>query len=296
MLYAAVILALSGAVPVEPPADAAGAATATQVRTFGDYPNYEQVGLRWVRGPSVRDLARQHVVSTNWFPNRGMAEVACTPDARGRLACEAISADPPGRGFDKAALRVMAPVRVAAVDGGSPEGRTFAFRLRFGAWPESLIPDTFHPVDQNLRWVKRPELARYNLAGLGAQREARATFDCIAAADGSLACTAEDNASAPRGFVEAAADSLSAARVERVDNAPLAGSPLKWTFRVVNQSHCATGGTGYGNPGQGSGATTADPGSPSIGADPYAAVGSLGGSAPPDRGSGSCLGAIVQMY
>ena len=294
MLFTALIMAHLAA--VSPPPQEGGNVPAAQVRAFEDFPNYEQVGLRWVRGPSVRDLARHHVVSTNWFPNRGMAEVACTPDARGRLACEALSADPPGRGFDKAALRVMAPVRVASVDGGSPEGRTFAFRLRFGIWPEHLIPDSFHPVDQNLRWVKRPEFAGYNLSGLGAQSEARATFDCIAADDGSLACVPEENASAPRGFVQAAAASLSAARVERADNAPLAGSPLKWTFRLVNQSHCGTGGTGYGNPHQGAGGVTIDPASPDLGADPYAGTGGIGGSAPPDKGSGSCVGSIVQMH
>ena len=267
-------------------------------RDFEDYSTYADVGLRWVRAPSVRDLARHHRVSTREFPYRGMAEVACTPDAWGRLDCEVIGEEPAGRGFAKAAYWVMRPVRVAAVDGYSPEGRTFAFRLRFGNWPASLLSDTFHPVDQNLRWVTRPELRGWSLSGLGSQQEARATFDCTARADGSLDCRSMNDGNPLPGFVRAAATSLEHARVERTDSEPVEGSPLKWTFRLLNQTNCGSGGTGYGEPDNGVGATGAIPeGAMSQpGADPISPLSSIGGSADSGRGGGTCLGAMVQMH
>lgn len=291
MLMAASFLALALA---GDPAMAAPAPTAPQIRGFDDYPTYEAAGLRWVRGPSVRDLARHHRVSTRHFPYRGVAEVACTPDARGRLTCEVLSESPGGEGFGQAALRVMQPVRVAAVDGYSPEGRTFAFRLRFGNWPEHLLPDSFHPTAQGLRWVKRPELVDWGASGLGAQQEARASFDCMARADGSLDCRPADESIAPRGFVEAASHSLASARVERTDGRAVEGSPLRWTFRLVNQSHCGSGGTRGDNPDAARGAADfSQSNNPAF--DPNSVFAS-GGSAAGNRGRGSCLGAIVQMH
>ncbi|MDP3800967.1 hypothetical protein [Brevundimonas sp.] len=291
MSLAVSVLAL--ALLAEPAAGDNPAAAAVQARAFADYPTYEQAGLRWVRAPSVRDLARHHRVTSRHFPYRGVAEVACTPDSRGRLTCEVISESPEGEDFGRAAQWVMRPVRVAATDGYSPEGRTFAFRLRFGNWPERLLPDSFHPVDQNLRWVKRPELVDWSLSGLGSQQEARASFDCVARGDGSLQCRSVD-AAAPPGFVQAASRSLEDARVERTDNQPLEGSPLRWTFRLLNQSNCGSGGTGNGSPDAGRGAVAGE-GSAQPGFDPNSAF-SSGGSAAASRGRGSCMGAIVQMH
>lgn len=292
MSLALSVLAL--ALLAEPAPAAAATLPAAQSPSFADYPSYDAVGLRWVRAPSVRDLARHHRVTTRHFPYRGVAEVACTPDARGRLACEVISESPAGEDFGRAALWVMRPVRVAAADGYSPEGRTFAFRLRFGNWPESMLPDSFHPVEQNLRWVKRPELVDWSLSGLGSQQEARASFDCTARANGSLQCHPEQGAATPTGFVRAASRSLENARVERTDDQPLEGSPLRWTFRLLNQTNCGSGGTGNASPDAGRGAVGGE-GAGQPGFDPNSAF-SEGGSAAASRGRGTCMGAIVQMH
>ena len=274
------------------------AASAPSIQDEPDHiaglPTYAEAGLRWTRGPSVYDLVRQHR-HTRSYPARGVVEVACTPDSRGRLDCEIVSEDPQGENFNVAAMRVMRPVRVAAIDGQSPEGRRFGFRLRFGHWPESLIPDRFHPVDQNLRWVRRPDFT--NLTGSPARgEEVRATVNCVARADGSLGC--EGGEGSNPSLLRAALESMGDARVERIDNARLEGSPLRYTVRLVNQSHCGLGGSrstnDYGRPDTGRGATPAlQGGTPS---DPLGPLTSQGGSADQAPSGGQCLGSIVQMY
>lgn len=257
-------------------------------------PTYAEAGLRWTRGPSVYDLARQHR-HTRAYPARSMAEVACTPDLWGALDCEVVTEYPEGENVRDAALRVMRPVRVTSLDGYSPEGRRFGFRLRFGHWPESLIPDRFHPTDQNLRWVQRPDLS--NWAGsAGRGQEVRATVNCVARADGSLGC--EGGAGSDPSLLRAALDSMQDARVERTDNSQLEGSPLRYTVRMVNQSHCGLRGSqsanAYGKPDAGRGATQAIVSGEL--ADPLGTLTSIGGSADQSASGGQCLGSIVQMF
>lgn len=267
-------------------------AAQSQARSSDDLPTYDQVGLTWVRAPSVRDMARQHRVATRAYGLRGLAEVSCTARADGRLDCQVLDEDPSDLQFGRAALAVMRPVRVAATDGYSPEGRTFGYRLRFGNWPEHLLPDTFHPTEQNLRWVRRPQLAGlHSGGGLGAP-EVMARFECTARANGALDCDVAEHSGDER-FVQAAARSLSNARVERIDDAPLAGSPLNWRFRLVRQSNCAGGGTRSGSPDSGTGIST--PIDAPLGSDPISATG-MGGTQGQTPTAGVCVGAVVQMH
>jgi len=207
-----------------------------QPTTSDDLPTYAQLGLRWTRPPSIRDLMRHHQVTARGYPDRGWAEVGCTPDERGRLDCVVLYETPEGRNFGRAALRVMEATRVASIDGTSPAGKTFGFRLRFGRWSASEMPDFAHPLDQNLRWTVFPSTRSWNMAGVTQYETATATFDCVARADGSLDCRhaggAEDNA----GLVSAATEGLRDARVRRTDDQPLEGSPLRWTFRLTRLS------------------------------------------------------------
>jgi hypothetical protein len=204
--------------------------------TSDDLPTYAQLGLRWTRPPSVRDLMRHHRVTARGYPDRGWAEVGCTPDDRGKLDCVVLYETPEGLNFGRAALRVMEPVRVASIDGTSPAGKMFGFRLRFGHWGASEMPDFAHPLDQNLRWTVLPDTTSWNMTGVAQYETATATFDCVAKGDGALDCRhvggPEDNA----GLVHAATRGLRDARVRRTDEQPLEGSPLRWTFRVTRQS------------------------------------------------------------
>ncbi|WP_409750717.1 hypothetical protein [Brevundimonas sp.] len=272
---------------------AAAASAQSPIQSSDDLPTYEEVGLRWERPPSVRDMARQHQVSTRARGRRGMAEVACTPRVDGRLNCEVIYEDPDDLYFGRAALEVMRRVRVTSVDGYSPEGRTFGYRLRFGNWPESALPDRYHPVDQGLRWTRRPELAGLHPGGSFTGQEASARFDCVARADGSLDCVAAQDQVADRSFVRAGLLSLAEARVQRVDGGPLAGSPLTWTFRLVRHSNCAGGSGRTSDPDTGRGVASAlDPASSY---DAFGAEGA-GGTQGSQPFTGSCMSAVVQMH
>ena len=268
------------------------AAMISEPTSSAELPTYRDVGLHWVRGPSIRDMARHHRVSTTGFPFRGTAEVSCMADPRGRLDCAVLDEWPEDRGYGRAALRVMRPVRVAADDGYSPEGRAFGFRLRFGNWPVNELPDTYHPTDQNLRWTARPEMLGWTPQGLAVGQEVRATVNCTAKADGALDCTAADGDAR---LMQAALHSMGTARVERTDQATLEGSPLRWTFRIVNQAHCGGGGVGYGVPDSAKGAISGSPTDSTPTSDPLGPLTSIGGSYNGGTGSGSCLGSVVQM-
>lgn len=229
------------------------------------YPTYEDVGLTWTRGPSVRDMARFYR-TTRHDGRRGVATVLCTPDADGRLDCQILDEDPSDREFGLAGVRVMERARVASVDGGSPAGRSFAFTLRFGNWPSSALPDRFQPVSQGLLWVERPTLVgRWTMSGQDRGDRVAATIECRAAADGSLNDCAVVSADRPD-FGEAARLSMLAARVERADSQPLEGSPLRWTLAVERQSGCGAGGGRGGAYPQTSTGT-----GPTVGADPATA-------------------------
>lgn len=286
-LAAASLAIAAPAAAQEPPAAA---------RTVAGLPTLDQVGLRWGRGPTLYDIMFHHRRTSRDFPNRGFAEVACTPDGRGRLTCRTAYEDPPGEDYGRAALAVMRPVTVAAVDGYSPEGREFGFRIRFGLWPERLLPDSFHPVAQNLRWVQRPSIDVAALPSLGRDEEARASFRCVADAVGKLACqTTGSSGRATPDFVRAGAEALAQAQVERADNGELAGSPLNWTFRIVNQSNC--GGappTALGRPDAGRGAQPGGGVGPTV--DPLGPLTSTGGSAARSTSGGTCVRSLVQVH
>lgn len=272
---------------------ATAASTQPVISSSDDLPTYEEVGLRWERPPSVRDMARQHQVSTRARGARGLAEVSCTPRADGRLNCEVVYEDPDDLYFGRAALEVMRRTRVASVDGYSPEGRTFGYRLRFGNWPESVLPDRYHPLDQGLRWTRRPELSGLHPGGSFTGQEVSARFDCMARADGSLACEPAENQAADPSFVRAGLISLGEARVQRVDDEPLAGSPLTWTFRLVRHSNCAGAAGRTSDPDAGRGiASSLDP---AAGYDAFGADGA-GGTQGSQPFTGACTSAVVQMH
>lgn len=240
------VLALALAATLGTAALAAGTALPTPaVAQVEGYPTYEDVGLVWTRSPSVRDMARFYR-TTRHDGRRGLAQVLCTATAAGALDCSILDEDPGDRQFGLAGVRVMERARVATRDGSSPEGRTFAFTLRFGNWPPSSLPDRFHPLDQHLMWVERPTLVGlWSMSGQDRGERISATVDCVAQADGSLAgCNLVSADTAD--FGEAAVQSMGLARVERADSGSLAGSPLRWTLAVERQSSCgaASGGSG----------------------------------------------------
>lgn len=289
------LLAALAVLAAGPAALVAGPVAAQQ--TSSSYPTYEEVGLAWVRSPSVRDMARFYR-TTRHDGGRGLATVLCTPDAEGRLDCEILNEEPGDRQFGLAGVRVMERARVRAVDGGSPAGRSFMFTLRFGNWPPSRLPDRFHPTDFNLRWVDRPSLVgRWNMQGQDRGESLEARFDCRAEASGRLDCSLL-GADSPD-FGRAALDAMRSARVERADGGQLAGSPLQWTIRIERQSGCGTGGSGRAGAfpalGTGTDGSVGAP-DPNLGGAPPSSV--VRGQAPRETQGGvpGCQSAMVQVY
>ena len=252
-------------------------------------PTYDQVGLAWARSPSVRDLTR-FGRSTRLYGRRGTVETRCTADAGGQLECEALNESPAGMGLGRAAVMTMERARVAAVDGGSPEGRSFSFGLRFGNWPSSRVPDRFHPIEYGLRWTKRPELVD-SWAGMRGQARGEvyeARFDCTALADGHLDCTLKDNPSGSETYARAAERSLEEARVERINGDSPAGARLEWSMKVERQSHCSGGGNANKDGGDAviSGDTASIGGGGALTSTPDSS---------PEAPLGSCVAAMVQV-
>lgn len=278
---------------------AAGVATA-QSRSLPDaervagLPTYEDVGLAWERSPSIRDMARFYRTTTG-RGRRGVVELSCTADATGGLDCDVLSEDPVDAHYGDAGRRVLERARVRAVDGGSPAGRTFGFRVRFGNWPASVLPDRFHPVDQNLLWVERPLLAPYwNMSGQGFRERLSADVECSARSNGALDCHVV-RADDPR-FAEAALRSMEAARVERTDGGPLEGSRLAWTLQVERQSNC--GGGGRRNPGNPTGTNqnvSDDANYAAASGFPDSSVTSGQSVSDTSPGAPGCWGAMVQV-
>lgn len=274
-------LALVAALAVPGIAAAVPAAAQQAERT---YTTYEQAGLTWVRGPSVRDMNRFYRL-TRHDGGRGLARVWCISDAQGALDCDVIDEDPTDREYGLAGVRVMERATVASADGGSPEGRGFAFTLRFGNWPSSVLPDNFQPVSQNLLWVERPTLiGSWNMQGQERGERLSATVDCVAQGNGHLTCTLL-SADTPE-FGQAALNSMEEARVQRADSGALAGSPLRWTLAVERQSGCRTGGSGRS--GQYPSMTTGIVSAQSLAAQAGAA--STGGAAGPSYDYGPIQG------
>lgn len=91
----------------------------------------DAVGLAWSDAPTRHDLEQAGppfpAKVGAWTPD---VHLTCTARRNGRLDCESLE-----RGdatLAASAHRLMSRTRVKAVDGGSPEGRTFAFTVRFG--------------------------------------------------------------------------------------------------------------------------------------------------------------------
>lgn len=281
--------------------------SAAQAQVEG-YPTYADVGLVWTRSPSVRDMVRFYR-TTRHDGMRGLAQLLCTADADGRLDCSVLDEEPTDRQFGLAGIRVMERARVASRDGGSPAGRQFAFTLRFGNWPPSQIPDSFHPVAQHLVWVDRPSLVGvWNMSGQDRGDRIAATVDCVAQADGSLGgcqLVSADTAD----FGEAALLSMSRARVQRADSGQLAGSPLRWTLAVERQSGCGAAGGGSGRSGSYPATGTGIVSATSLAAQAGVAgasladgggynYGPIGGSQPSEFGGSmpGCQSAMIQVH
>lgn len=114
-------LVLAVALSATPPAPQAQVPTAT----------LDEVGLEWATAPSRYQMERAGPLFPPeleaWDPK---VDLLCTARSNGRLNCkQAISGH---NAMTKHALRVMGKTRVKAVDGGSPEGRQFAFTVQFG--------------------------------------------------------------------------------------------------------------------------------------------------------------------
>jgi len=217
----------------------AGAAVAQAPEAL---PTYRDVGLDWKVMPKQKDMDRHYPVrAANLGVFRGYARVSCTADAQGRLRCRTLEESPKGYYFGAAAIRVMQNAQVRAVDGGSPEGRTFGYGLRFGNWSAWDLPDLYHPSHE-LRWASMPRLgSRWNLSRQNKGETFSATFDCTARADGSLDCTVKDAEARNPAFVPDALAAMNAARVERADGRSPAGSRFEWERKILRTSYCAGG-------------------------------------------------------
>lgn len=188
-------------------------------------PPMDQVGLAWRKAPRLYDMTRFYPVRAKAKGYRkGLAVVDCTADADGDLACVVAQEDPQDGLFGDAALKVMRPASVVAIDGGSPQGRTFRFTFKFGAWPQSAMP-AFMRLDQHgLAWVDTPPIMEYwSGTGVGRNGALSVLLDCVADAAGKLACTVSDDSAADRNYVEAALKAMSRAKVRTLDGSSPAG-------------------------------------------------------------------------
>ena len=219
---------------------ACGGTASAQAFAAPDGETMDGQRLAWARSPSVADMARFYpTVARAYGLRRGMATVRCTSDARGRLGCTVVDEDPTDVRFGEAALNVMRSARVRSTDGYSPDGRSFVFTLRFGHWPAHLLPDKFQPTEWGMNWVVRPSMTHWDMVGQSRGETYAAGFSCVARADGSLDCDLEGVAPEAAGgrFAEAAIEAMSRARVRRIDDAPLEGSPLRWVIAIERQSN-----------------------------------------------------------
>lgn len=197
-------------------------AAADEPQTFAD------AGLAWVRGPKIGDMARFYPTRAKTMGvRRGLAAVDCTARADGKLDCTVAREDPTETYFGDAALKVMKPVTVKAVDGGSPAGKAFRFTLKFGYWPPSTLPDYTQLDRFGLRWTKMPPVMKY-WAGTGLPKgdTFSVELDCVADAEGVPACEITEAEDASPGYAKAVLKAMADARVKAVDG----GSPAGKTF------------------------------------------------------------------
>lgn len=232
MLAYALALAIVSTVPASEPTDAAEPAT------------MEQAGLAWKRAPSIGRMQRlypQRARREGVF--RGTAEVFCRAQANGRLDCKAVRETPEGLLFGRAGELVMRDAVVRSTDGGSPEGREFGFRLRFGAWKPQLLPTSFQP-SADLRWKVFPNMIRWSMSGQSSRDIWTANYDCVVAADGAITCVLQDATPADPGFLKAAASALSTSKVERIDGRSPEGERFAWRVSVMREGWCSAGTQG----------------------------------------------------
>ncbi len=204
-------------------------------------PTYDQVGLRWKNPPNVVDMAKQYPTRAKVKNiGRGLAEVSCTARGNGRLDCRTINEYPANVGFGDAALNVMRRASVESVDGRTPAGRTFGFRLRFGAWSAKSLPDQFQP-GPGLRWAAFPTMTEWNMTGQDRYETWKASFDCLGQADGRVDCRPTGSDPEAPAFLNAASQAMSKARIERADGQSPEGARFSWTVSVMRQNWCSPG-------------------------------------------------------
>ena len=215
-----------------------------------ELPTYDQLGLEWRRMPSLRHMQRlygRNVAGRLWRSvdlGRQSVDLACTPDNRGRLDCTVINTQELEPRWIAAGEQLMERASVRAVDGGSPEGRTFGYTLRFGNWPGRALPDRYQPTEAGLRWIRRPEMSElWNMLGQPMGSTYAASFRCTTQADGHLDCDLNAlDGGASDNFARAAAEAMRRARVRSTDASPVADRVFDWTVAILRQSGCGGGG------------------------------------------------------
>jgi hypothetical protein len=196
-------------------------------------PTFAEVGLAWVRGPKIGDMARFYPTRARVLDiRRGLAAVDCTPRADGKLDCVVAKEDPAEVFFGEAALNTMKRVTVRAVDGGSPEGRTFRFTLKFGHWPPSTLPAYAQLGGYGLRWTKTPPVMNHwNGAGLPKGESFSVEVECVLDVAGVPACEITDQAGASKGYATAVLKAMADARVKTLDGSSTEGRTF--THRIT---------------------------------------------------------------
>lgn len=196
-------------------------------------PTLDVAGLTWKKAPRIYDMARFYPMRAKGQGIRkGLAVVDCTPRADGRLDCVVAKEEPGEVFFGEAALNVMRPVTVAATDGGSPEGRTFRFTFKFGAWPQSAMPAFMRLDEHGLAWVDTPPVMTYwTGTGLKKGEAFSVLLDCVADAEGKLACTVADQSEADQNYADAVLRAMGKAKVRTLDGSSPAGKTF--THRIT---------------------------------------------------------------
>ncbi len=223
-------------------------ALASAVVAEARLPTYAEAGLAWKNPPSPEWMGRFFPMRSHFKGiNKGSATVRCTARANGTLDCTVIEETPEGGQFGDSAIWVMKKVKVRAVDGGSPEGRTFGYTLRFGNYRPRELPREFQPADAGLRWVKTPTLVGWSQSGQHKGQTISADFDCLVKETGWLNCQLLSVTPANPAYGRAALKAMDHAIVEREDGSPGAGVRFHWRLAVMSTNDCGgTGGYGVG--------------------------------------------------
>ncbi len=259
-------------------------------------PTYAEAGLAWKTPPSPEWMGRYFPMRSHFKGiNKGSATVRCTARANGTLNCTVVEEAPEGGQFGDAAIWVMKKVKVRSLDGGSPEGKTFGYTLKFGNYRPRELPRAFQPAEAGLRWVKTPTLVGWSQTGQHKGQTVSAEFDCLVKETGWLNCQLLGVTPPNVAYGRAALRAMNHAIVERQDGSPGTGVRFHWRLAVMATNDC--GGSGPGNTGPG--------GSPHGSADPVAephpahTTGSALAGTQEDiirQNSSDCRGAQVVVY